>query len=89
MVRFGGCAETIPAGGRGLASPQGIEQAAQGIVVKLVHERQQLAQFTAWKSLARKPAEIVPRQVRDDAAFVFPVRHFTGQEELKVFRFHK
>jgi hypothetical protein len=40
-----------------------IEQAAQVVVVQLVHQRQQLAQAPGGKAFARKPGQVVARQI--------------------------
>ena len=67
-VRFGSIADVHPtvrppslskcSRPRSTASlaPQGIEQAAQVVMVQLVHEFQELAQFAARKAFAREPA---------------------------------
>lgn len=60
---------------------QRIEQTAQIVVIEFVHQGQQLAQFAAWKTLTREPAEIMAGNIGNFAAFVFAVRHFPNQQE--------
>jgi len=60
---------------------QRIEQAAQIVVIELIHQGQQLAQFAAWKTLAGEPAEVMARHIGNLTAFVFTVRHFPNQQE--------
>lgn len=71
-----------------LLPPQGVEQMSQGIVVELVHQCEQLAEFSPGKALACEPAEIVPGQVREQASLVLPVGHLAGNEQLKKLRIH-
>jgi hypothetical protein len=42
----------------------------QPVVVNLVHQRQQAPDLAGRKTLARKPVEVVARQVRQDSALV-------------------
>lgn len=60
----------------------------QVVVVEFVHQREQSTEFASGESFARKPAEVMSWQVRDEAALVFPVRHLTGGEEFEGFRCH-
>ena len=59
---------------------QRIQQATQVVVIELVHEFEQLAQFAAREALACEPAEVVAGEFRDFLAFVFTVRHFADEE---------
>jgi uncharacterized protein len=60
----------------------------QRVVIKLVHQRDQLAEFAGWKAFARKPAQIVAGQVGQQPSLVLPVRHLAGDEQLQVFGVH-
>jgi len=65
-----------------------IEQGAQVVVIEFVHERDQAAQFAGRKAFAREPAEIMPGQVGELAAFVLAISHLAGDEEGEFFRVH-
>ena len=60
----------------------------QRIVIQLVHQGYEFAYFAWRKTFARKPAEVMSRQIGDQAALVFPERHFADHQELQVFRVH-
>lgn len=68
---------------------QGIEQMPQRVVVEFIHQRQQGTQFPPGETFTRKPAKVMSWQIGNQAAFVLPVRHFTGNQELQVFRIHR
>ncbi len=53
---------------------------AQRIVIQFIHQLQQLAHFICRKTFTRKPAQIVSGQVGEQAAFVFAIRHFAGDQ---------
>ena len=67
---------------------QGIKQATKRVVIELVHQRQQFADFAMWEAFACEPAEIVTGEIGDEGSFILPIGHFTGEQKLKVFRFH-
>jgi hypothetical protein len=51
-------------------------------VVNLQHQGQEAAYFPIRKSLARKPGQVVSRQIRQQRALVFAERHGNGDELL-------
>jgi hypothetical protein len=71
----------------GLAA-QRIKQGAQVVVVEFVHQGDQAAQLAGRETFACEPAQVMAGQIGDLAAFVFTVRHFTGQQEGEFFRIH-
>ncbi len=52
----------------------------QGIVVEFIHQGDQAAQFTRWKTFAGKPAEIMAGQVGQQSILVFAIRHGAGHQ---------
>jgi hypothetical protein len=68
---------------------QRIEQMPQSVMIQLVHQRDQAADFTRRESFTSEPAKIMAWQVSDQTAFVLPVRHFAGNQKLQVFRIHR
>ena len=54
---------------------QRIEQRTQAVVIELLHEREQPADFPRWKTFAREPIEVMAREVGHESAFVFAERH--------------
>lgn len=67
---------------------QWLKQSDQIIVVKLMHQGQQLPELPRRKALPREPREIVTGQVSDDPALVLAKWHLTGKQQLKQFRVH-
>lgn len=63
-----------------LALSQGIEQMSQCIMVQLIHQCQEAAKFAFRKTFSGHPAEIMPRQIRNQAPLIFPIRHFTSRQ---------
>ncbi len=66
--------------GGALSFAQRIEQMCERVVVEFVHQREQAAEFSLGKAFAREPAEVMRGQVGDQAAFVFAVGHFAGEQ---------
>ncbi|MNU10494.1 hypothetical protein D3C72_2576700 [compost metagenome] len=54
-----------------------------------MHERQQLPQLTLGETLARKPVQVIARQVGQQRAFVFAIGHLGGDKALQFFRIHR
>jgi hypothetical protein len=61
---------------------------SQSVVVQLVHQRYQATEFSRGKPFTREPSQVMSRQIGDQAALVLPIGHFTGDQELQVFRIH-
>lgn len=61
----------------------------QGVVVEFVHQFQKSSELAFRKAFARKPAQVMPGQIGEQAAFVFSVRHLKRDEALQVFGFHR
>jgi hypothetical protein len=57
-------------------------------VINLVHQGQQTTQFGLGKTLARKPVEVVARQIGNQAPMVFSERHGAGDKQLQVLGVH-
>jgi hypothetical protein len=53
-----------------------------------MHQRQQRAQFSRRETLARKPRQVVARQVGNDSPLVLAKGHGAGHQQLQGFRFH-
>ena len=68
--------------------PQRIQQRPQPVVVHLLHQRQQAADFTFGKAFASEPVQVVAGQVGQQATRVFAERHLDGDEFFKVFGLH-
>lgn len=60
-------------------APQRIQQPTQRIMVDLIHQFQQLAQFAARESLARKPRKIMAGKFRNLLPLVFTEGHFADE----------
>jgi hypothetical protein len=58
---------------------------AQGIVVELVHQRQQAAELAGRKADAGEPAEIVSGKIGQQSALIFTEGHFTADQRLQRF----
>ena len=74
----GVCRQAMPAAQgqhKLITTAQWLEQITQTIVVNLMHQLQKLADLALGKPLARKPIEVVARQIGDQAALVFAKRH--------------
>lgn len=73
-----------------LATPsEGPQQVGKAIVVNLVHQRQQPANLSLWKTFARKPCQVIAGEVSQKHAFVLPERHCYGDKRLQVVRVHQ
>ena len=57
-------------------------------MINLARQGQQAAQLAGWEAFARKPVQVVARQVGYQAAFVFTVGHGHGHQFLQVFGLH-
>ena len=62
--------------------PQRLEQIIQPVVVDLVHQRQQAADFALGKAGAGEPGEVVAGQIGDDATLVLAKWHGACDEQL-------
>lgn len=62
---------------------------SQSVVVQLVHQRDQAAQFAGREALASKPAEVMSWQIGDQAAFIFSVGHLVRDQALQLFSIHE
>lgn len=58
-------------------------------MIQFLHQCQQLPELAGRKTFAGEPIEILPRQIGDQAAFVFTERHLAGNQKLQVFGVHK
>ncbi len=58
-----------------LALSQGIKQRRKAVVIQLLHQRQQTADFAGRKACASKPVKVWSGQAGNQAAFVLAVRH--------------
>ena len=70
------------------ALAQRLEQALQAVMVDLVHQREQPADFAAWEPFARQPVKVMPGQVGDESTLVFPEGHGDGDKAFKVWDLH-
>lgn len=61
-----------------------IEQAFQAVMVHLVHQREQPAEFASRESFTGQPVKVMPGQVGDEPAFVFAEGHGDGDEAFEV-----
>ena len=59
----------------------------QTVVIDLEHQLQQLADLPFGKTFARKPVQIVVRQVRNDHALVLAKGHGRGEQLFEIFGF--
>src|SRR5664280_1907296 len=57
-------------------------------MVNLIHQGQQPSDFTFGDARARKPAQIVTRQISNQPPFVFTKRHAARHQQLQVFGLH-
>jgi len=57
-------------------------------VIQLLHQRQQLPQFAMRKSNARKPVQILTRQIGNQVPLVFTERHRARDQQLKMPMLH-
>jgi len=62
--------------------PEGPKQVRETIVVNLMHQCQQPANLALGKAFARKPCQVITREVGQKNAFVFPKRHGHRDERL-------
>lgn len=68
---------------------QRVEQRTQAIVIELLHEREQAADFSGRKAFAGEPIEVVPGQIGHEPAFVFSEGHGERDEAFEVVRIHE
>jgi hypothetical protein len=57
-------------------------------VVDLVHQRQQAADLALGHAFPHKPAQVVARQIGDQAALVLAERHGACHQQEQVFGIH-
>lgn len=67
---------------------QRVEQAAQAVVIHLLHQRKQPADFARRESFACEPVEVVPGQIGDKPAFVFAEGHGERDEAFEIGALH-
>jgi hypothetical protein len=67
---------------------QWVKQIRQTVVVDLLHQRQQSAQFPVRKTLASEPVQVLPGKVGQDSAFVFAERHLARDQQFELLRIH-
>ena len=70
------------------APTQGREQVGQTVVINLLHELQQAANFALGKAFASKPVQVVGGQIGYEHAPVLAKRHGQGHQALQILWAH-
>ena len=70
------------------ADPQRIQQVRQTVVVDLLHQCQQTAQFPLGETLPGEPVQVLTGQVGKDSTLVFTEGHLARYQQFELFRIH-
>jgi len=76
-----GCRRWPARPGRPLALPQRLQKVRQAVVVNLLHQGQQTADFTRRKAFSGKPVQVIPRQIGNQRALVLAEWHCPGNQQ--------
>lgn len=68
---------------------QRFEQVREAVMVDLLHQREQAAEFAVRETFTGKPVQVWPRQVGNDPALVFAEGHFSGYQQFEFFGIHQ
>ena len=70
------------------ATAERIEQRLQSVVVDFQHQREQPTKLAWREAFAGEPGKVIAGKVGEDAALVFAVGHFAGDEEVQELGIH-
>ena len=68
---------------------QGLEQLTQTVMVNLVHEVEQAANFPFGETFTRKPVQVIAGKICQHRALVFAKRHAQRDQLLQIFWVHR
>ena len=76
-------------GGFAMFGTQRFEQLGQTVMVDLLHQCKQSAEFAVRETFTGEPVQVRAWQVGDDPALVLAEGHFTGDQQFEFFRIHQ
>ncbi len=76
-------------GGFAMFGTQRFEQLGQTVMVDLLHQCKQSAEFAVRETFTGEPVQVRAWQVGDDPALVLAEGHFSGDQQFEFFGIHQ